>query len=97
MLAIFDSSFVPFPIYIFFLRSLCLTGETHNLQSLHTILSTGSPLKPQSYDYVYRCIKSNVLLGSISGDYLMSGHMLSLFSKGAHSSSFSKCCWCLPH
>ncbi|XP_053182022.1 acetoacetyl-CoA synthetase [Scomber japonicus] len=42
-------------------------GETHNLQSLHTILSTGSPLKPQSYDYVYRCIKSNVLLGSISG------------------------------
>uniref|UniRef100_A0A671VLG6 Acetoacetyl-CoA synthetase n=1 Tax=Sparus aurata TaxID=8175 RepID=A0A671VLG6_SPAAU len=65
--AIFDSSFVPFPIYIFFLRSLCLTGETHNLQSLHTILSTGSPLKPQSYDYVYRCIKSNVLLGSISG------------------------------
>ncbi|KAG8011863.1 Acetoacetyl-CoA synthetase [Nibea albiflora] len=42
-------------------------GETHNLQSLHTILSTGSPLKPMSYDYVYRCIKSNVLLGSISG------------------------------
>ncbi|KAF3695513.1 Acetoacetyl-CoA synthetase [Channa argus] len=42
-------------------------AETHNLQSLHTILSTGSPLKPQSYDYVYRCIKNNVLLGSISG------------------------------
>ncbi|XP_067376164.1 acetoacetyl-CoA synthetase isoform X4 [Channa argus] len=42
-------------------------SETHNLQSLHTILSTGSPLKPQSYDYVYRCIKNNVLLGSISG------------------------------
>ncbi|XP_077457617.1 acetoacetyl-CoA synthetase [Stigmatopora argus] len=42
-------------------------AESHNLQSLHTILSTGSPLKPQSYDYVYRCIKSDVLLGSISG------------------------------
>lgn len=41
--------------------------ETHNLQSLHTILSTGSPLKPQSYDYVYHSIKRNVLLGSISG------------------------------
>ncbi|XP_060106371.1 acetoacetyl-CoA synthetase [Heteronotia binoei] len=41
--------------------------ETHNLQTLHTILSTGSPLKPQSYEYVYRCIKSSVLLGSISG------------------------------
>ncbi|XP_048099975.1 acetoacetyl-CoA synthetase [Alosa alosa] len=42
-------------------------ANTHNLRSLHTILSTGSPLKPQSYDYVYRSIKSNVLLGSISG------------------------------
>ncbi|XP_004709676.1 acetoacetyl-CoA synthetase [Echinops telfairi] len=41
--------------------------ETHSLQTLHTILSTGSPLKAQSYEYVYRCIKSNVLLGSISG------------------------------
>ncbi|XP_006742702.2 acetoacetyl-CoA synthetase isoform X1 [Leptonychotes weddellii] len=41
--------------------------ETHSLQTLHTILSTGSPLKVQSYDYVYRCIKSSVLLGSISG------------------------------
>ncbi|XP_032510314.1 acetoacetyl-CoA synthetase isoform X3 [Phocoena sinus] len=41
--------------------------ETHSLQTLHTILSTGSPLNAQSYDYVYRCIKSSVLLGSISG------------------------------
>ncbi|XP_061117752.1 acetoacetyl-CoA synthetase [Conger conger] len=42
-------------------------AETHSLQTLHTILSTGSPLKPQSYEYVYHCIKSSVLLGSISG------------------------------
>ncbi|XP_054450283.1 acetoacetyl-CoA synthetase isoform X1 [Pteronotus mesoamericanus] len=41
--------------------------ETHSLQTLHTLLSTGSPLKTQSYDYVYRCVKSSVLLGSISG------------------------------
>ncbi|PNI57232.1 AACS isoform 2 [Pan troglodytes] len=41
--------------------------ETHSLQMLHTILSTGSPLKAQSYEYVYRCIKSSILLGSISG------------------------------
>ncbi|XP_029422383.1 acetoacetyl-CoA synthetase isoform X2 [Nannospalax galili] len=41
--------------------------ETHNLHTLHTILSTGSPLKAQSYEYVYRCIKNSVLLGSISG------------------------------
>lgn len=41
--------------------------KTHNLSSLHTILSTGSPLKPASFDYVYNSIKKNVLLGSISG------------------------------
>ncbi|XP_027944828.1 acetoacetyl-CoA synthetase [Eumetopias jubatus] len=41
--------------------------ETHSLQTLHTVLSTGSSLKAQSYDYVYRCIKNSVLLGSISG------------------------------
>ncbi|XP_044514668.1 acetoacetyl-CoA synthetase isoform X1 [Gracilinanus agilis] len=41
--------------------------ETHNLQTLHTILSTGSPLKAQSYEYVYKYIKKSVLLGSISG------------------------------
>ncbi|XP_037367221.1 acetoacetyl-CoA synthetase isoform X1 [Talpa occidentalis] len=42
-------------------------AETHSLQTLHTILSTGSPLKAQSYEYVYTCVKSSVLLGSISG------------------------------
>lgn len=42
-------------------------AETHSLQTLHTILSTGSPLKAQSYEYVYTHVKSNVLLGSISG------------------------------
>ncbi|XP_048467310.1 acetoacetyl-CoA synthetase isoform X1 [Rhincodon typus] len=42
-------------------------GETHSLQTLHTILSTGSPLKPLTYDYVYKHIKNTVLLGSITG------------------------------
>ncbi|XP_005109630.1 acetoacetyl-CoA synthetase [Aplysia californica] len=42
-------------------------GSTHSLKTLRAILSTGSPLKPQSYDYVYRDIKSDLLLGSISG------------------------------
>ncbi|XP_012637601.2 acetoacetyl-CoA synthetase isoform X1 [Microcebus murinus] len=41
--------------------------ETHSLQTLRTILSTGSPLKAQSYEYVYSCVKGSVLLGSISG------------------------------
>nr|KAF6463628.1 acetoacetyl-CoA synthetase [Rousettus aegyptiacus] len=42
-------------------------AETHDLRSLHTILSTSSPLQAQSYEYVYSCIKRDVLLGSISG------------------------------
>jgi acetoacetyl-CoA synthetase len=41
--------------------------ETHKLLSLKTILSTGSPLAPESYDYVYRDIKERVMLSSISG------------------------------
>ncbi len=41
--------------------------ETHKLLQLKTILSTGSPLAPESYDYVYRDVKDRVLLASISG------------------------------
>ena len=41
--------------------------KTHRLTTLHTILSTGSPLKPQSFDFVYENIKSDVLLGSVTG------------------------------
>ncbi|RIB26226.1 acetoacetate-CoA ligase [Gigaspora rosea] len=39
----------------------------HNLQSLRIILSTGSPLKPESFNFVYDSIKKDVLLGSITG------------------------------
>ena len=42
-------------------------GKTHSLASLRTIISTGSPLVPESYDYVYREIKRDVCLSSISG------------------------------
>ncbi len=41
--------------------------ETHKLHTLKTILSTGSPLAPESFDYVYRDVKDRVLLASISG------------------------------
>jgi acetoacetyl-CoA synthetase len=41
--------------------------ETHDLQSLRMIVSTGSPLVPESYDYVYREVKKDVCLASISG------------------------------
>jgi acetoacetyl-CoA synthetase len=41
--------------------------RTHDLGSLRSMLSTGSPLVPESYDYVYRSIKSDIQLASISG------------------------------
>ena len=42
-------------------------GAEHDLGALRTILSTGSPLAPEGYDYVYRQIKGDVCLSSISG------------------------------
>ena len=41
--------------------------ESVDLASLRTVLSTGSPLLPDGFDYVYRSIKADVLLSSISG------------------------------
>jgi acetoacetyl-CoA synthetase len=41
--------------------------ETHDLSALRTITSTGSPLVPESYDYVYTRVKKDVCLSSISG------------------------------
>jgi len=38
-----------------------------DLTSLRTLLSTGSPLLPDSFDFVYRAVKSDLLLASISG------------------------------
>jgi acetoacetyl-CoA synthetase len=40
---------------------------SHDLRTLRAILSTGSPLAPESFDYVYREIKADVCLSSISG------------------------------
>ena len=42
-------------------------AKTHDLSSIKLITSTGSPLAPDSFDYVYRSIKSDVPLTSISG------------------------------
>jgi acetoacetyl-CoA synthetase len=41
--------------------------DTHDLSALRTIASTGSPLVPESFDYVYDAIKKDVCLSSISG------------------------------
>ncbi|QBQ54757.1 acetoacetate--CoA ligase [Nitrosococcus wardiae] len=42
-------------------------ARTHDLARLRAILSTGSPLAPESFDYVYRDIKGDLQLSSISG------------------------------
>jgi len=42
-------------------------GATHDLSSLHAMFSTGSPLAPDSFDYVYQSIKADLQLASISG------------------------------
>ena len=41
--------------------------RTHRLERVRMILSTGSPLVPEGFDYVYRAVKKDVCLASISG------------------------------
>jgi len=42
-------------------------GKSYDLSTLRTILSTGSPLSHESFAYVYRDVKADVLLASIAG------------------------------
>lgn len=42
-------------------------ARSHDLKTLRAILSTGSPLAPEGFDYVYAQIKGDVCLSSISG------------------------------
>lgn len=48
-------------------KSGIIPQKKHNLSKLKTILSTGSPLLPQNFDFVYQKIKKDVQLSSISG------------------------------
>ncbi|MCU1719702.1 acetoacetate--CoA ligase [Pseudomonas sp. 5P_5.1_Bac1] len=41
--------------------------HSHRLERLRLLLSTGSPLSPHSYDYVFRDIKDDICLVSMSG------------------------------
>ena len=41
--------------------------QTHRLEKLRAVLSTGSPLLPEGFDYVYANIKDDLCLSSISG------------------------------
>jgi acetoacetyl-CoA synthetase len=54
-----------------FIDSLAKTAlkpiETHPLKKLRAVISTGSPLLPEGFDYVYDNVKKDVCLSSISG------------------------------
>ena len=42
-------------------------SQSHNLRALRTFASTGSPLAPAGFDYIYQNVKSDICLSSISG------------------------------
>jgi acetoacetyl-CoA synthetase len=48
-------------------KSPFVPSKEVDLSALKTVLSTGSPLLPDGFDYVYQSIKADVLLASISG------------------------------
>ncbi|QJD59825.1 acetoacetate--CoA ligase [Pseudomonas sp. gcc21] len=45
----------------------CTPRKTHQLSRLRALLSTGSPLAPEGFEYVYRDIEADLCLSSISG------------------------------
>jgi acetoacetyl-CoA synthetase len=54
--------------YIDAIKKIALVPrKDYALSSLRAILSTGSPLAPEGFDYVYQCVKDDVCLSSISG------------------------------
>jgi acetoacetyl-CoA synthetase len=55
------------PKYIGTCRDALSPGREHELARLRVILSTGAPLLPEDFDWVYAEVKQDVLLASISG------------------------------
>jgi acetoacetyl-CoA synthetase len=48
-------------------KSAYVPAQAVDLTALRTVLSTGSPLLPEGFDYVYGAIKADLQLASISG------------------------------
>ncbi len=48
-------------------KSGLVPAGSHALAPLRTMMSTGSPLAPESFEWVYRAVKSDLCLSSISG------------------------------
>ncbi len=54
--------------YIDAMKKIALVPrKDYGLADLRTMFSTGSPLAPESFDYVYQCVKDDLCLSSISG------------------------------
>jgi acetoacetyl-CoA synthetase len=60
-----------------YIAALQTTGlkprEDYNLDSLKTLLSTGSPLSVENFEYIYRDIKNDIQLSSIAGGTDLNG------------------------
>lgn len=50
-----------------YLKNNLMPRQSHQLKKLKTILTTGSPLIKESFEYIYRDVKNNVRVSSISG------------------------------
>ncbi|MEJ2042289.1 MAG: acetoacetate--CoA ligase [Reinekea sp.] len=53
--------------YLASCHKMALKPETSDLDALRVIFSTGSPLAPDDFDWVYQQVKDSVMLHSISG------------------------------
>jgi acetoacetyl-CoA synthetase len=53
--------------YLHSLQAANFSAKSFNLSKLRTIASTGSPLSPSAFEYVYKNLKEDVHLASISG------------------------------
>jgi acetoacetyl-CoA synthetase len=42
-------------------------GKSHDLSALKSVGSTGSPLSPDAFEWVYKCVKRDIWLCSVSG------------------------------
>ena len=55
------------PRYLQSCRARVRPMENNNLENLRVMFSTGSPLAPEDFEYVYDKVKEDILLASISG------------------------------
>jgi len=54
--------------YIDAAKKICLVPrKDHALPELRTLFTTGSPLSPEGFDYIYQCVKDDLCVSSISG------------------------------